>query len=41
MAYNPQNPNGSATSANSSPVVIASDQAATVEREMDCKLPEV
>jgi hypothetical protein len=26
MAYNPQNPNGSATSANSSPVVIASDQ---------------
>lgn len=28
MAYNPQNPNGSATSANSSPVVIASDQAA-------------
>jgi hypothetical protein len=28
MSYNPQNPNGSATSANSSPVVIASDQAA-------------
>jgi hypothetical protein len=28
MAYNPNNPNGSATSANSSPVVIASDQAA-------------
>lgn len=28
MAYNPQNPNGSATSANSAPVVIASDQAA-------------
>jgi len=28
MAYNPQNPNGTATSANSSPVVIASDQAA-------------
>jgi len=28
LAYNPQNPNGSATSANSSPVVIASDQAA-------------
>ena len=28
MAYNPQNPNGSATSANSTPVVIASDQAA-------------
>ena len=27
MAYNPTNPNGSATSANSSPVVIASDQA--------------
>ena len=27
MAYNPQNANGSATSANSSPVVIASDQA--------------
>lgn len=28
MAYNPSNPNGSATSANSAPVVIASDQAA-------------
>jgi len=28
MAYNPQNPNGSASSANSSPVVIANDQAA-------------
>ncbi len=28
MSYNPNNPNGSATSANSSPVVIASDQAA-------------
>lgn len=28
MAYNPNNINGSATSANSSPVVIASDQAA-------------
>lgn len=27
MSYNPLNPNGSATSANSSPVVIASDQA--------------
>ena len=27
MSFNPQNPNGSATSANSSPVVIASDQA--------------
>jgi hypothetical protein len=27
MAYNPSNPNGSATSANSSPVVIASDQS--------------
>jgi len=27
MAYNPVNPNGSATSANSAPVVIASDQA--------------
>jgi len=27
MAYNPNNPNGSATSVNSSPVVIASDQA--------------
>lgn len=26
MAYNPNNPNGSATSANSAPVVIASDQ---------------
>ena len=28
MAYNPLNPNGSATSANSQPVVIASDQGA-------------
>jgi len=28
MSYNPNNPNGSATSANSGPVVIASDQAA-------------
>lgn len=27
MAYNPQNPNGSTTSANSSPVVIATDQS--------------
>jgi hypothetical protein len=27
MAYSPRNPNGSATSANSSPVVIASDQS--------------
>lgn len=28
MAYSPRNPNGSATSANSSPVVVASDQSA-------------
>lgn len=28
MSYNPANPNGQATSANSSPVVIASDQSA-------------
>jgi len=28
MAYNPQNPNGQATMANSEPVVIASDQSA-------------
>ena len=28
MAYNPNNPNGQATSANSAPVVIASDQSA-------------
>jgi len=28
MAYNPQNPNGSTSSANSSPVVIANDQTA-------------
>lgn len=28
VSYNPQNPNGQATSANSSPVVIASDQSA-------------
>lgn len=27
MSYNPNNPNGSATSANSAPIVIASDQA--------------
>ncbi len=27
MAYNPQNPNGQAASANSTPVVIASDQS--------------
>lgn len=27
MAYNPQNPNGQATSANSAPVVVASDQS--------------
>lgn len=27
MAYNPQNPNGQATMANSAPVVIASDQS--------------
>lgn len=30
MAYNPNNPNGSATSANSAPVVIASDQIVPV-----------
>ena len=30
MAYNPSNPNGQATSANSSPVVIASDQSAVL-----------
>lgn len=28
MAYNPQNPNGQTTSANSAPVVLASDQSA-------------
>lgn len=28
VSYNPQNPNGQATSTNSSPVVIASDQSA-------------
>ena len=28
MSYNPNNPNGQATSANSAPVVIASDQSA-------------
>jgi hypothetical protein len=28
MSYNPQNPNGQATSANSAPVVVASDQSA-------------
>jgi hypothetical protein len=28
MSYNPQNPNGQATSANSSPVVLSSDQSA-------------
>jgi hypothetical protein len=35
MSYNPQNPNGSATSANSSPVVIASDQAAFPIKNQD------
>jgi hypothetical protein len=30
MSYNPQNPNGQATMANSQPVVIASDQAVPV-----------
>ena len=28
MSYNPSNPNGQTTSANSAPVVIASDQSA-------------
>lgn len=34
MAYNPNNPNGQATSANSAPVVIASDQS-TVNTKID------
>lgn len=35
MAYNPNNPNGSATSANSAPVVIASDQAPITTKGYD------
>ena len=40
MAYIPSNPNGSATSANSAPVVIASDQAAVaVDTELPAAVP--
>lgn len=39
MAYNPNNPNGSATSANSAPVVIASDQAAIATTSASLPLP--
>ncbi len=35
MAYSPNNPNGSASSANSAPVVIASDQAAVLIEQND------
>ena len=31
MSYNPENPNGQATAANSKPVVIASDQSAVAQ----------
>lgn len=40
MAYTPPNPNGSATSANSSPVVIASDQA-TVKTKLATDVADV
>lgn len=39
MSYNKSNPNGSATSANSSPVVIASDQAAVAVSAASLPLP--
>jgi len=39
MSYNPQNPNGQATSANSSPVVIASDQSAVSVSATSLPLP--
>lgn len=40
MAYNPSNPNGQATMANSEPVVIASDQSAVpVSGTVDTELP--
>lgn len=39
MAYNPQNPNGQATSANSAPVVIASDQTAVPVSASSLPLP--
>lgn len=39
MAYNPVNPNGSATSANSAPVVIASDQATVPVSNASLPLP--
>lgn len=39
MAYNPNNPNGQATSANSAPVVIASDQSAVAVSAASLPLP--
>lgn len=39
MAYNPNNPNGQATSANSEPVVIASDQSAIPVSASSLPLP--
>lgn len=39
MSYNPQNPNGQATSANSAPVVIASDQSAVPVSAASLPLP--
>ena len=39
MSYNPQNPNGQATSANSSPVVVASDQPAVPVSASSLPLP--
>lgn len=35
MSYNPQNPNGQATMANSSPVVVASNQSAVPTNDVD------
>lgn len=39
MAYNPNNPNGQATSANSAPVVVASDQTAVPVSASSLPLP--
>src|SRR5258708_4544751 len=39
MSYNPQNPNGQATMANSAPVVIASDQSAVAVSAGSLPLP--
>lgn len=39
MSYNPQNPNGQATSANSAPVVLASDQSTVAVSAASLPLP--